>query len=169
MKKNETMLFAGKWIELENNMLNKVSQVQWSQSSHDFPHVWKPVNVYIDTYMIIYIYTYIHVFTHIHIYSEKENKTVLLSPFEGALGGGRGKKCQNEKYWNNPSLCEHNIMNALYCELLTMRGAWWQRMSEKWWVNLIKAWCIQTWSSMVKPSETINIPLFLKMKAIRVK
>jgi uncharacterized membrane protein YcgQ (UPF0703/DUF1980 family) len=28
IKKNKIMLFAGKWIELENFMLNKVSQAQ---------------------------------------------------------------------------------------------------------------------------------------------
>jgi hypothetical protein len=28
MKKNEIMMFAGKWIELENITLSKVSQVQ---------------------------------------------------------------------------------------------------------------------------------------------
>jgi hypothetical protein len=28
IKRNEILLFAGKWVELENIMLNKVSQVQ---------------------------------------------------------------------------------------------------------------------------------------------
>jgi hypothetical protein len=28
IKKNEIMLFAGKWMELENNMLSKVTQAQ---------------------------------------------------------------------------------------------------------------------------------------------
>jgi hypothetical protein len=31
MKKNETMLFEGKWMELENFMLSKVSQGQKSK------------------------------------------------------------------------------------------------------------------------------------------
>jgi hypothetical protein len=41
MKKNEIMLFAGKWMELENFMLNKESQAQKNQRLHAFPHMWK--------------------------------------------------------------------------------------------------------------------------------
>jgi hypothetical protein len=41
IKKSEIMLFAGRWMELENIMLTKVSQDQNSQRSHISPHVWK--------------------------------------------------------------------------------------------------------------------------------
>jgi hypothetical protein len=41
IKKNEIILFAGKWMELENFMLSKVSQAQKSQRSQVFPHMWK--------------------------------------------------------------------------------------------------------------------------------
>jgi hypothetical protein len=41
LKKNETMLFAGKLIKLENIMLSKVSQPQKYQMSHIFSHMWK--------------------------------------------------------------------------------------------------------------------------------
>jgi hypothetical protein len=41
IKKNKIMLFSGKWMELENFRLNKVSQVQKNQRSHVFPHIWK--------------------------------------------------------------------------------------------------------------------------------
>jgi hypothetical protein len=41
IKKNETMLFAGKWIELENFMLSEASQAQKNQRSQVFPHTWK--------------------------------------------------------------------------------------------------------------------------------
>jgi hypothetical protein len=38
-KKNEIMLFLGKWLELENFMLSEVSQTQKSQRLHVFPHM----------------------------------------------------------------------------------------------------------------------------------
>jgi hypothetical protein len=34
IRKNENMLFAGKWMELENIMLSKVSQSQKVKGSH---------------------------------------------------------------------------------------------------------------------------------------
>jgi hypothetical protein len=37
-KKNE-LLFAGKWMELENIILSEVSPVQ-KDKSHVFPHMW---------------------------------------------------------------------------------------------------------------------------------
>jgi hypothetical protein len=39
IKKNEIMLFAGKWMELEILMLSKVSQAQKNQSFHVFSHM----------------------------------------------------------------------------------------------------------------------------------
>jgi hypothetical protein len=39
IKKNEIMLFAGKWMELESIMLSKVSQPPKNQKSHDFSHI----------------------------------------------------------------------------------------------------------------------------------
>jgi hypothetical protein len=41
IKKNEIMLFAGKWMKLENFMLSEVSQAQKSQKFHMFSHMWK--------------------------------------------------------------------------------------------------------------------------------
>jgi hypothetical protein len=38
IKKNEILLFAGKWIELENIILNEVRLE--SQSPHVFSHLW---------------------------------------------------------------------------------------------------------------------------------
>jgi hypothetical protein len=40
MKKNEILLFAGKWIELENIILSEVSQVQKAKG-HMFSLMWK--------------------------------------------------------------------------------------------------------------------------------
>jgi hypothetical protein len=37
-KKNEMLLFAGKWMELENSILSEVSQVQKAKN-HVFSHV----------------------------------------------------------------------------------------------------------------------------------
>jgi hypothetical protein len=35
----------------------------------------------------------------------------IVSPSEGATGGGREKKMlENEKYWDNSSIYEYNIM-----------------------------------------------------------
>jgi hypothetical protein len=39
IKKKETMLFAGKWMELENFMLSEVSQAQKHQRLHVFSHM----------------------------------------------------------------------------------------------------------------------------------
>jgi hypothetical protein len=49
---------------------------------------------HINTYMIIYtyiLYIYIYIHTHTRIYSERENKIVLLGLSEGTMGGGRRK------------------------------------------------------------------------------
>jgi hypothetical protein len=40
-------------------------------------------------HMYMYIYIYIYIF--IYLYSDMENKIVLVSPSEGAAGGGRDK------------------------------------------------------------------------------
>jgi hypothetical protein len=39
IKKNQIVLFANKWVELENIMLSKVSQAEKNQASHVFPHL----------------------------------------------------------------------------------------------------------------------------------
>jgi hypothetical protein len=39
VKENEILLFAGKWMELENIILNEVTQVQKSKG-HVFSHMW---------------------------------------------------------------------------------------------------------------------------------
>jgi hypothetical protein len=70
IKKNEIMLFAGKWIELENFMLSEVKSQAQNVKGHMFSLICGSraykLNAYIDTYMIIHIHTY--------IYSERENK-----------------------------------------------------------------------------------------------
>jgi hypothetical protein len=38
-KKNEILLFAGKWLELENIILSEVSWVQ-RPNAHVFSHMW---------------------------------------------------------------------------------------------------------------------------------
>jgi hypothetical protein len=40
IKKDKIMLFSGKWTELENIMLNEISQVQ-KVKVHIFSHMWK--------------------------------------------------------------------------------------------------------------------------------
>jgi hypothetical protein len=37
MKKNEILLFAGKWMELENIILSEVNQ---AQKTKNLPHMW---------------------------------------------------------------------------------------------------------------------------------
>jgi hypothetical protein len=39
IKKNEIVLFSGKWMELENFMWSKISQTQ-KVKGHVFPHKW---------------------------------------------------------------------------------------------------------------------------------
>jgi hypothetical protein len=52
VKKNEIMLFAGEWMELENIMLSEVSQVQ-KVKSHMFSLICGSykLNVYINIYI----------------------------------------------------------------------------------------------------------------------
>jgi hypothetical protein len=40
-KKNEIMLFAGKWVDLENFTLGKVSQAKKKSKFIFFFHMWK--------------------------------------------------------------------------------------------------------------------------------
>jgi hypothetical protein len=40
IKKNEIMLFAGKWVKCEIIMSREVSQAQ-KDKGHVFPHIWK--------------------------------------------------------------------------------------------------------------------------------
>jgi hypothetical protein len=39
MKKNEILSFSGKWVELENIILSKVSQAQKTKKSYVLPHM----------------------------------------------------------------------------------------------------------------------------------
>jgi hypothetical protein len=39
-KKNEILLFIGKWMELENIMLSEISQVKKAKSHIFFSHMW---------------------------------------------------------------------------------------------------------------------------------
>jgi hypothetical protein len=83
-------------MELENFTLNKVSQAQKVKGSM-FPlicgsYTYK-LNVYRETYVIIYMCIYRK-----HIYSERENKIVLVSLREVWEVGELKKMLENEKY-----------------------------------------------------------------------
>jgi hypothetical protein len=39
-KKTDILSFASKWVEVENIILSKVSQVQKAKKSHFLPHMW---------------------------------------------------------------------------------------------------------------------------------
>jgi hypothetical protein len=41
IRNNETMLFEGKWMQLEDIMLSEVSQAQKDKGCHVFYHQWK--------------------------------------------------------------------------------------------------------------------------------
>jgi hypothetical protein len=49
MKKNEILLFASKWMELENFILNEVSQAQKTKNDNVLPHMWTLVRANIAT------------------------------------------------------------------------------------------------------------------------
>jgi hypothetical protein len=80
IKKNEIMLFVGKWMELENFMLSK----GWMYSIICGGQTCK-LNVHIETHII-----YIH--TDTDTCSQRKNKLVLVSPSEGATECGREKE-----------------------------------------------------------------------------
>jgi hypothetical protein len=40
MKKNKMLLFAGKWMELENIILSEVSLAQKTKNQYALPHMW---------------------------------------------------------------------------------------------------------------------------------
>jgi hypothetical protein len=55
--KNNDMWFEGKWMQLEDIMLSKVSQVQETQKPHVFSHTWKidpKMDLYTNISIIIY-------------------------------------------------------------------------------------------------------------------
>jgi hypothetical protein len=60
IKENEIMLFASKWMELENIMLCKVSQAQKVKKLNIFPHMWM-----LDLHDHIHTRTHTHIQTHI--------------------------------------------------------------------------------------------------------
>jgi hypothetical protein len=69
IKRNEIVLFAGKWMELENTILSEGSQVQ-KDKVRMFSHKCKinpKVNVYTNTNICIYKYIYVYTCTYIYI------------------------------------------------------------------------------------------------------
>jgi hypothetical protein len=96
-KKNEVKLFAGKWIELENIMLDEMSQVQKSQRSPVFHYMWKLDLLVKCIYKYIYDHIYVYRDIHIHKYNERENKIVLVGLSKGTMGGRRGKEDVRER------------------------------------------------------------------------
>jgi hypothetical protein len=82
-KKNEIMLFANKWMELEVITLYELSQAQKDkdQKSHIFPHKWKLdlkdkcVHKYIDGLTYIYVCILYILYAHTYIYRHIENIT----------------------------------------------------------------------------------------------
>jgi hypothetical protein len=103
------------------------------------------LNVYINTYTILYIYI------------DRENKIVSVSLSKRTTGGREGKKMlQNEKYWNNPSLNEYNIRyHTANCWILGEHGD--RETVSNAEVNGIEAWYIQAWNTKVKSAWAINI------------
>jgi hypothetical protein len=71
IKKIEIMLFASKWMELEN-FLSKVNQGQITERSHIFSQMWK-LDLYVkcssgNIYDLLYMHIYIYVCVYIYIY-----------------------------------------------------------------------------------------------------
>jgi hypothetical protein len=55
--RNNDLWFEGKWMQLEDIMLSKVSQVQETQKPHVFSHTWKidpKMDLYTNISIIIY-------------------------------------------------------------------------------------------------------------------
>jgi hypothetical protein len=82
IKKNGIMMFAGKWMGLENIMLSKVSQVQKVKGPMFSPYVEARPKVKC-------VYKYIYDPLSIYLSIVREKKLVSLS--EGIMGGRRGK------------------------------------------------------------------------------
>jgi hypothetical protein len=55
IRKNDTMWFEGKWIQLEDIMLNEVSQAQKTKASCFLSSVYPKINIYTKPNVIIYI------------------------------------------------------------------------------------------------------------------
>jgi hypothetical protein len=89
LKKNESILFTGKWIGLEIIILSEVSQVQKDKGYIFFPHVWK---LYMKDKCI---HKYIHDYTYIYIYITYK-MFVIVKLFEGTGGGRKGKGNESE-------------------------------------------------------------------------
>jgi hypothetical protein len=127
------MLFAGKWMELENFMLNKDSQAQKIKGSM-FSLLCRSktykLNVYISIYLslFIYLYLYICIYMSIYIYFLSLHVSIywhFMSLYieRTKLYGWvclsrlweedeRKKMLENEKFWNNSSLYEYNKMHC---------------------------------------------------------
>jgi hypothetical protein len=96
IKKNEIMLFADKWMELEIIMLSKVNQIL-KEKGHMFSFMWKIdlkvkcIHKYINdlthTCMHIYVCVYTNIDTYIH--GERENMIVIMGL---SSKGTRGKQ-----------------------------------------------------------------------------
>jgi hypothetical protein len=49
-KKNEILLFSGKWMELENIILSEISQIQKAKRPYVFNHMWNIELIQIQHY-----------------------------------------------------------------------------------------------------------------------
>jgi hypothetical protein len=65
IKKNEIILFAGKWMKLETIMLSEISWGSERQRSYVFFHMWKQDLK--DVYMILYLYILFIIYKYIYI------------------------------------------------------------------------------------------------------
>jgi hypothetical protein len=153
------MFFVGMWMELENVMLNEVSQpvkVKVTFSLMCGRYTCK-LNVHIDTYII---------FMHICIKWRREQDCISESVWEHYGMWEKERRMLGSEKWNIPSICENNITQCtLSCWIIG------NRVKEKvsnWEVNLIKVWYVLIWNAKMNPPWTINIH-FQKMKARRVK
>jgi hypothetical protein len=62
-----------------------------NQRSHVFSHMWMLDLQGKCIYRRYMIATYIYIL-YMYIYSERENKVILLCPSEGTMGSGKGKE-----------------------------------------------------------------------------
>jgi hypothetical protein len=78
IKKNEILLFASKWMELENIILSEVSQVQKDKVECFLSHVKDRPNTYTSNIM--------------YTYRERVSKSGIIRALEETKEGGKEEK-----------------------------------------------------------------------------
>jgi hypothetical protein len=94
IKKNEILLFAGKWMELEIIMISEVSQVQKDKSCM-FSLMWKkdPKDKWSYTWSCLYLCVCVYIYTYMHTYIWHVFNSRIV---RGLWGRGRGKESDSE-------------------------------------------------------------------------